>query len=57
MTGVTETARMIRDGFGTSGSGLDYLANTVTRLADLGIRDRALERILTVATEPHPAKG
>ena len=46
---VTETADLIRQGQGASGSGLDYLANTVARLAELGIRDRALERVLAAA--------
>jgi cation transport protein ChaC len=48
---VEETARLIRNGYGTSGSGLDYLTNTVTRLADLGIRDKALERVLAKARD------
>lgn len=43
---VDQIARLIRDGQGTSGSGLDYLTNTVERLAELGIRDRTLERVL-----------
>ena len=47
---VEETARLIRHGHGTSGSGLEYLTNTVTRLAELCIRDRALERVLIAAT-------
>ena len=46
---IEETARLIRHGYGTSGSGLDYLASTVTRLTELGIRDRALERVLAAA--------
>ena len=44
-----DIARLIRGGTGSSGSGLDYLANTVTRLAELGIRDRSFERVLAVA--------
>lgn len=43
------TAALIRDGHGTSGSGIDYLSNTVTRLAELGIHDRALEKVLALA--------
>lgn len=46
---IAETARIIRGGHGTSGSGIDYLSNTVARLAELGIRDRALERVLAAA--------
>ena len=48
---VEETARLIRHGHGSSGSGLGYLANTVARLAELGIRDKALERVLAAATQ------
>jgi cation transport protein ChaC len=48
---MEETASLIRHGHGTSGSGLDYLANTVARLAELGIRDKALERVLAKARE------
>ncbi|MCD6075285.1 MAG: gamma-glutamylcyclotransferase [Rhodospirillales bacterium] len=48
---VEETANLIRHGHGMSGSGLDYLTNTVTRLAELGIRDRALERVLAKARD------
>jgi glutathione-specific gamma-glutamylcyclotransferase len=41
-----EIARIVAGGIGQSGSGVDYLANTVSRLVELGIRDRALERVL-----------
>lgn len=48
---VEETAGLIRHGHGTSGSGVEYLTNTVARLTELGIRDRALERVLAAATK------
>jgi cation transport protein ChaC len=44
-------SRLIHNGVGVSGSGLDYLANTVARLAELGIRDRTFERVLAAARE------
>jgi len=48
-----EIARLIGNGVGKSGSGIDYLANTVARLSELGIRDPALERVLAaVALTP-----
>ncbi len=39
------TASLIAAGFGTSGSGIDYLNNTLEHLHKLGIRDQQLERI------------
>jgi glutathione-specific gamma-glutamylcyclotransferase len=53
---VIETAQIIRDGHGTSGSGIDYLANTVARLAELGIRDRTLEQVLAAVLMPTPVR-
>lgn len=41
-------ARVIRGAFGSSGANLDYLANTLQHLTELRIRDRQLERLLTV---------
>jgi cation transport protein ChaC len=54
---VAETAQLIRDGVGTSGTGLDYLTNTVTRLTELGIRDRALERVLAAVRGTRPSSA
>jgi glutathione-specific gamma-glutamylcyclotransferase len=45
-------ARLIRGGKGISGANLDYLANTLRHLAELGIRERQLERLL-VMVGPH----
>jgi cation transport protein ChaC len=44
--GVEETARLIVGGNGVSGSGREYLENTVTHLGEFGIHDRALAKVL-----------
>jgi cation transport protein ChaC len=54
---IDETALLIRNGHGISGSGLDYLANTVARLAEFGIRDRTLEKILAAALKEQVASA
>ena len=41
-------ARLIRGGKGLSGANLDYLVSTVRHLAELGIRERDLERLVTL---------
>jgi cation transport protein ChaC len=46
---IEQVARVISDAAGTSGTGLDYVANTVERLSALGIRDRHFERVLALA--------
>jgi cation transport protein ChaC len=43
---LTLQARLIRAGKGASGANLDYLVSTVHHLADLGIRERELERLV-----------
>lgn len=45
------TARLVRQGRGRAGRCIDYLENTRAHLADLGIRDRRLNRILTMAAD------
>jgi cation transport protein ChaC len=40
---------LIRGASGTAGTNLDYLINTLIHLGELGIRERALERLLTLA--------
>jgi cation transport protein ChaC len=47
-----DAARLIRQGFGLSGSSRDYLANTVEHLAALGLEDRALWNLLRLVDEP-----
>ena len=46
--------RLIRGARGISGVNLDYLISTLRHLAELGIRERELERILTLIG-PHAA--
>ncbi|MBT3989467.1 MAG: gamma-glutamylcyclotransferase [Rhodospirillaceae bacterium] len=41
-----EIARLISEGIGTSGTGQEYLENTIKHLRELGIRDQKLERVL-----------
>ena len=48
-------ARLIRGAQGISGINLDYLISTLRHLAELGIRERELERILTLIG-PHAAR-
>jgi cation transport protein ChaC len=45
-------ARLIRSAHGLSGANLDYFINTMRHLAELGIRERELERLLAM-TGPH----
>ncbi len=46
---VEVQARMLRAARGISGTGLDYLFNTLAHLAELGIRERDLERVAALA--------
>lgn len=41
-------ARLIRGGCGLSGVNLDYVINTLRHMAELGIRERELERLMVV---------
>jgi glutathione-specific gamma-glutamylcyclotransferase len=52
---LAEQARLIRAARGRSGNNLDYLVNTARHLADLGIRERWLERLLAM-TAAHVAR-
>lgn len=45
---LTTQARLIRGARGVSGANLDYLVSTVRHLGELGIRDRELERLVTM---------
>jgi glutathione-specific gamma-glutamylcyclotransferase len=49
-------ARLIRAAQGLSGANLDYLINTIRHLADLGIVERELQRLLAVIG-PHAARA
>ena len=48
-------ARLIRGARGRSGTNLDYLISTLRHLAELGIRERELERLMAVIG-PHAAR-
>jgi len=48
-------ARLIRAGSGRSGNNLDYLLSALRHLDELGIRERELERVLTLIG-PHTAR-
>ena len=48
-------ARLIRGRAGRSGTNIDYLISTLRHLGELGIRERALERLLAVIG-PHAAR-
>jgi glutathione-specific gamma-glutamylcyclotransferase len=45
---LAKQARLIRGAKGQSGANLDYLVSTVRHLRELGIRDRELERLVTM---------
>jgi cation transport protein ChaC len=45
---LVEQARLIRGASGLSGGNIDYLANTLAHLKELGIRERGLERLMSV---------
>ena len=46
--GIKETAQLISEGVGTSGTGREYLENTLQQLNELGIRDQKLEQIRNI---------
>jgi cation transport protein ChaC len=45
---LAQQAHFIRGAAGRSGNNIDYLASTLEHLAQLGIRERQLERLLTL---------
>jgi cation transport protein ChaC len=45
---LTEQAHLIRGATGLSGANIDYLANTLAHLKELGIRERTLERLMSL---------
>jgi cation transport protein ChaC len=53
---LAKQALLIRGAKGVSGTGLDYLINTLRHLSELGIRERELERLLRMIA-PHAARG
>jgi len=52
---LTVQAGLIHGARGRSGANLDYLISTLQHLAEVGIRERELERILTIIG-PHAAR-
>jgi glutathione-specific gamma-glutamylcyclotransferase len=52
---IETQARLIRGGRGVSGVNLDYLISTLRHLAELGIRERELERVLALIA-PHAGR-
>ena len=46
---VDQLAGLVRNGQGVSGSGTEYLENMLAGLAELGIRDQKLEKVLNLA--------
>jgi len=53
---LTLQAHLIRGARGASGLNLDYLISTLNHLAELGIRERDLQRLLALIG-PHTARG
>ena len=45
---LMEQARLIRGATGLSGGNIDYIANTLAHLKELGIRERGLERLMAL---------
>ena len=45
---LTTQARLIKGAKGISGANIDYLVSTVRHLRELGIRERELERLVTM---------
>ena len=43
--------QLIRGGTGLSGRNVDYLADLVAHLREMGVRDRAMERLLAIVAE------
>jgi cation transport protein ChaC len=53
---LAHQAQFIRGAVGRTGSNIDYLVSTLAHLQELGIRERSLERLLTVVGA-HVARG
>lgn len=54
---VRAALRLVRQGYGATGSNLDYVLNTVEHLGRLGLRDRRLEELSRRAARPIRASG
>lgn len=53
---LKEQAQLIRGAGGRSGTNIDYLVSTLAHLAELGIRERSMERLLSLVGA-HVARG
>jgi cation transport protein ChaC len=47
---VEETARLVAQGHGQRGRNIEYLANTVAHMEELGIREGHLHEVLAAVT-------
>lgn len=54
---VRQTARLIASGRGARGHNVEYLARTIGHLAELGVRDHNLMRVLAAVRALRPAGG
>jgi cation transport protein ChaC len=46
---LARSVKLVRQGSGATGSNIDYVRNTMTRLRELGLRDRTLEELARCA--------
>ena len=51
---INEAARLIRQGHGMAGSSLDYLAQTVAQMTEIGITRSELHRLLRLVEQNAP---
>lgn len=54
---VRQTARLIASGRGARGHNVEYLTRTINHLAELGVRDHHLMRVLAAVRALRPAGG
>ena len=51
---LSQSARLVRQGRGVTGSNLDYLDNTLAHLRELGLRDASLEALARRVSSSRP---
>jgi cation transport protein ChaC len=49
---IEDQVTMVRSGFGLSGSNVEYVVNTAQHLAQMGIRDKTLDKLAALLGEP-----
>jgi cation transport protein ChaC len=49
---IEDQVAMVRSGFGISGSNVEYVLNTAQHLAQMGIRDKTLDKLAALLGEP-----